>query len=551
VRSLRSRLIVGAALVAIVPLGLAILFFTQRIETMVREQADARLEEALGGIRADLSAATASLAGQLQTLGGDPTLLRLYLMRAPEERELAGYLADRRSLLRLDRLRLRDLSGRVVAGDPADRGEGDPASLSARAPILYRGAPSGFVEAGRTIDPAFLERVKRASGLELVLRDGAGRTRAATLPEGSAPYVAPAVRAARLTLGGTSYLGRTLPLDIGADSLAPAAITGLVPTADSDRAIASLRTTALLLGALGIALAFLLGTLWSAQLSRPVERIAAFSRELAQGRWERPLAVKSVRELETLVEALERMRRDLQDYRERLVVSERQAAWSGMARRVAHEIKNPLTPIAISIEDLKRSFEQGREDFPAILDRAVRTIGEEIATMTRLLREFTEYGSLPAPRLEPVRIGALLADIEALYARDVSEARLRVDRGGVSPDQTFSADAGLVRQALVNLVKNGLEAIAPGGLVSVSAAPASDDGAPAAEFVVEDDGPGLSDEQRANLFLPGFTTKPGGSGLGLGIVERIVSEHGGTIRVERPGARGTRFRLRFPPGGSL
>ncbi|HSQ59703.1 MAG TPA: hypothetical protein VLT84_04645, partial [Acidobacteriota bacterium] len=119
-RSLRSRLIVGAALVAVVPLGLAILFFTQRIESMVREEADARLEEALGGIRADLAAATRSLEDQLETLGGDPALLRLYLMRAAEARELAGYLADRRALLRLDRLRLRDLSGRVVAEHPEE-----------------------------------------------------------------------------------------------------------------------------------------------------------------------------------------------------------------------------------------------------------------------------------------------------------------------------------------------------------------------------------------------------------------------------------------------
>ncbi|HSQ58889.1 MAG TPA: ATP-binding protein [Acidobacteriota bacterium] len=451
----------------------------------------------------------------------------------------------------LDRLRLRDLSGRVVAEHPEEGGAGDPASLVARAPILYRGAPAGAVEAARTLDPVFLDRVKRASGLELVLRDGRGRIRATTLAEGGAPYVAPAATAARLTLGGVPYLGRTLPLEIGADSLAPAEITGLVPTESSDRAVASLRTSALLLGALGIALAILLGMFWSAQLSRPVERLAAFAREVAHGRWDRPLAVTSVRELETLVEALERMRRDLNDYRERLIVGERQAAWSGMARRVAHEIKNPLTPIAISIEDLKRSYDQRRADFPEILDQATRTIGEEIATMKRLLNEFTEYGALPAPRLAPVRIGALLADLDALYARDVAEGRLHVERGGVSPDQEFTADSGLVRQALVNLVKNGLEATAPGGRVSVSASVAPDATAPEAEFVVEDDGPGLTEEQRAHLFLPGFTTKREGSGLGLGIVERIVNDHGGTIHVERAEPSGTRFRLTFPLGGRI
>ena len=129
---------------------------------------------------------------------------------------------------------------------------------------------------------------------------------------------------------------------------------------------------------LGLALAVLLGLLWSSQVSRPVERLAAFSQRVAQGEWDEPLTLESVRELQTLVAALDRMRGDLRAYRERLVASERQAAWSQMARIVAHEVKNPLTPIAISIADLKRSFDQQRPDFPAILEQAVRTIGDEV-----------------------------------------------------------------------------------------------------------------------------------------------------------------------------
>src|SRR5262245_48982236 len=118
------------------------------------------------------------------------------------------------------------------------------------------------------------------------------------------------------------------------------------------------------------------------------------------------------------------MRRDLRTYRDRLVVGERHAAWSLMARQVAHEVKNPLTPIAISIADLQRSYEQRHPEFPQILQQAVRTVGEEVESLRRLLQEFTDFARLPAPRPAPCRVGDLLVDLEALYARDVAEHRL-------------------------------------------------------------------------------------------------------------------------------
>src|SRR5262249_43820248 len=155
---------------------------------------------------------------------------------------------------------------------------------------------------------------------------------------------------------------RDVPLSLGTDR--GASILGLVSTAPVDRTIAVVQWTSLVLGALGFLIAIALGVLWSSQVSRPVERLAAFSDRVAQGEWDEPLALKSVRELETLVAALDRMRGELRGYRDRLVISERQAAWSQMAQQVAHEVRNPLTPIAISIADLKRSYDQERPEFP-------------------------------------------------------------------------------------------------------------------------------------------------------------------------------------------
>jgi nitrogen fixation/metabolism regulation signal transduction histidine kinase len=234
------------------------------------------------------------------------------------------------------------------------------------------------------------------------------------------------------------------------------------------------------------------------------------------------------------------MRRDLSAYRDRLTASERHAAWSLMARQIAHEVRNPLTPIAVSVADLKRSYEQGREDFPALLDQAVRTIGEEVRALKALLHEFAEFGRFPEPRPATFRVAELLAEIGTLYAGEAASGRLAVEPAPAGLE--LRADRDQLRQALVNLVQNGLDAVGPGGHVTVAAS-ARDD---AVELRVADDGPGLTREQRARLFVPHFTTKPHGSGLGLAIVERIVSDHGGSVAVESAPGAGTTFRLRLP-----
>jgi nitrogen fixation/metabolism regulation signal transduction histidine kinase len=333
-------------------------------------------------------------------------------------------------------------------------------------------------------------------------------------------------------------MSRSVSLETGGQP--PATVTGLVSTAPADQTIATLQWTSASLGLLGLGIAILLGTLWSSQISKPVERLAIYSRKLAQGEWDEPLNISSVSELQTLVEALDRMRQDLTTYRDKLVTSERHAAWSQMARTVAHEVKNPLTPIAVSIADLKRSYDNQRPDFPEILDQAVRTISDEVDTLKRLLQEFSDFARLPAPAFAPCGLSVLMADLAALYNRDVADGRLRF-----SPPEreiTVSADAGQIRQALINLIKNGLEAVDGAGQVVVMAAAGGD----RVELSVSDTGPGLSAEQRTQLFQPGFTTKPHGSGLGLTIVERIVNEHRGAITVDSSTGTGTTFRIRLP-----
>lgn len=532
--SLRARLIVAFSVVALVPLAIATALLGARIESMVRDQARARLTAALGSIQQQVAAEGERLAERLAILGRDPSLKRLYMLRPSSERELREYVSERRFLLGLDFLYVADRDGVVVAGEEAGAG----VAQAAEAAILYQGETVGAVRGGVRFDDAALERLSASGGIDLVLRDDSGAAVANTLEPRIEPRLGAVAPNARLVIGGQSYWAREATLQIGPRRAAT--LTGLVSTAPADRAIAALRIATLILAAACVALAILLGLFWSAQVSKPVERLAAFAGQVAAGSWDEPLHLRSVRELETLVDALDRMRRDLAAYRDRLVVSERHAAWGQMARSVAHEVKNPLTPIAISIADLKRSYEQGRPDFPAILDQAARTIADEVETLKRLLQEFSEFGRFPAPALAPVALGELLADLQILHTRDIAEGRFRFEV--VKEPLVVSADRGQVRQALVNLLLNALDAAGPAGHVTVSASREGGD----ARIVVRDTGPGLGPEAKASLFVPGFTTKAHGSGLGLTIVERIVNEHGGSIAVESSPGQGTAFHLRFP-----
>ncbi len=569
--SLRARLILGFSLVAVLPLALALVLLEQRIQQTVRAQAAARLEAAIDVVRGELADDGARLAARLRLLARDAQLKRLHLGGSETELELRQYLEEQRFLLGLDYLGVTDTAGRLIADASlapsagaaavgagalpatADSGLGFVALaghaglvLDARSPILYADNRVGLVRGGLRLDSLFLARLQRTSALDLVLRDESGATLATTLHGSHAPAPRPADSTmGRVRLGDHAYFTREADLqrDAPAGALRPR-LTALASSAAADDAITVLRFTALALGGLGVLVAIVLGIVWSHQVARPIVRLANFSERISRGEWDEPLSLESMRELQTLVDALERMRTDLGGYRERLRASERHAAYGQMARRVAHEIKNPLTPIALSLAGLQRSYAQGRADFGATLEEAARTVSEEVQRLKQLLHEFGELGRFPPPRLTMFDARELLRDLGSLHAHDAEAGRLSLQ----SPPGalTVNADRDQLRRALLNLAQNALDATsAVGGHVRVSAA--ADGGA--LRLAVSDDGPGLSEEQKNQLFVPGFTTKAHGSGLGLTLVERIVSDHGGTLEVESAQAHGTTFVIRLPLAG--
>ncbi len=538
-RSLRSRVIFGCTLVALVPLAIVMFLLSRRVEDTVRTEADGRLNAALDGLAVQFSTDARQIEGKLQILSRDAVLKRLYLLQPSGSRDLNDYLVERRFLLGLDFLEVSDVQGARVGSGQDSPASPRPLAISSTTTILYEQKPAGSLAGGRVIDAAFLARLKQSTGLDLVLRDSTGLVVATTVDSLEARLAPETESADRVLLGPHAYIARSVPLESGGARIAT--VTGLISTAAADQTIATLRWTSLLLGVMGLGIAILLGALWSAQVSRPVERLAAYSRKLAKGEWDEPLHEEGVPELSALVEALDQMRQDLTTYRDKLVLSERHAAWSEMARKVAHEVKNPLTPIAVSVADLKRSYDLQRSDFPAILDQAVRTVGEEVDSLKRMLQEFSDFARLPAPALAPSSVTGILTDVETLYRREADEGQFQVSLPSSRPqgDPRRGADAPGAGQSGEERVRShrrpGQRSRYPRAAMTALL-----------EIAVSDTGPGLTAEQRSRLFTPGFTTKAQGTGLGLTIVERIVNDHGGTISVESKSGQGTTVRMRLP-----
>jgi nitrogen fixation/metabolism regulation signal transduction histidine kinase len=282
------------------------------------------------------------------------------------------------------------------------------------------------------------------------------------------------------------------------------------------------------------------GGLFAARLTRPIEALARQAASLAQGDFEaRVEAAPGVEEVDALVLAFNHMAEDIDRGRTRLVQAERVAAWREIARGLAHELRNPLTPILGAMDVLRRAHALRRDDFDEILTEQASAVVDEVMRLKELSDSFARFARLPDPTPESLDAAALLDGLVALYAAspDVTVRRTWHD------PPTVWADATQLRTALSNLVKNGVEAMEGRGTLTLGI-----ESLPAGVVIsIEDDGPGIPPEIRDRLFTPYFTTKGSrGTGLGLALVHRIVMEHGGGVAVDDSPGGGARFRVTLP-----
>jgi nitrogen fixation/metabolism regulation signal transduction histidine kinase len=233
---------------------------------------------------------------------------------------------------------------------------------------------------------------------------------------------------------------------------------------------------------------------------------------------------------------------DLVKLRKRLAVTERIAARREIARRVAHEIKNPLAPIRAAVETLRRLRARSDPAFDDYFDEATKTVLSEVHRITKIVSEFTEFARLPAPHPTSVDIEEVAKSTVALYAAGGAEVSLQAWSCPI-----IQADRDQIVQVLTNLIQNGLDATAgKGSKVDVRIEPVPEG---RVAIRIADNGPGVSEEMLPKLFLPYATSKPSGTGLGLAIVQRIVHEHGGEITYEKGTSGGAVFRVVLPVAG--
>jgi two-component system nitrogen regulation sensor histidine kinase NtrY len=590
---LQTKLTLAFVAVALAPIavlaGIARVVISNQYRGEFRrtlEQAEAEVEREYQRIADDVREATARVARV-----DDPTLgpLLVELARGPlddeHQRDLETRAETQMRALGFDVFEILDERGEVLAAAhyPGRAGDVDAAALSlgrgrsaqaqlveeqvldggsARKQLALEAArevqagfalegrrPRVIVVGGRVLGHAFLDRLHR--GARLVGPDG------------------------KVLLGpasGGGHYPQTVVEFKRADGTIAARVEITIPNDDLERTLALISFAAAGLGLGGLALALLLGAFVARRWSRPLGELADGARAVARGQLDTHVEVVARDEVGELATAFNAMIRDLRTAREELVRAERVAAWREIAQRIAHEIKNPLTPIQMAIETLQRAYRRAQatqatpttptaraagdnpsdgsggppsravvgEQFDALFGESAQAILDEVGRLKHIVAEFSSFARMPAPKLAPCDVGELVEAALALYSGAVPLERALAT--GLPP---ALADRDQVTQVIMNLLENARDAIAAGsdgGRITVATRVSNG----RVEIEVADSGPGLSDEARAKLFTPYFTTKAKGTGLGLAIVHRIVSDHGGEIRVGGAVGQGAVFTVALP-----
>lgn len=325
-------------------------------------------------------------------------------------------------------------------------------------------------------------------------------------------------------------------------------VLAVVVVVNSRRAFVELqqhiRAIAYGVAGIGILLA-IAASLWiTARVSRPIEQLAAAATEVAAGHWDTQVEITSGDELGALAASFNHMTQQLSEQRERLVQSERVAAWRELARRLAHELKNPLFPLQLTVENLMKARTLPPREFDEIFRESTATLMAEIANLKNIIARFSDFSKMPKPQLQELDIAEIVRKIASLYEPALAQHQPPIAlhcRTGNQP-LVASADPDLLYRALSNLVLNAMDAMPNGGALAIEGGRKGD----AIEIRVADTGTGMTAEECERLFTPYYTTKQHGTGLGLAIVQSVVSDHNGTIRVESNPGSGSVFVVELP-----
>ena len=326
-------------------------------------------------------------------------------------------------------------------------------------------------------------------------------------------------------------------------------VLGVLLLGSSRKELVTLRREILKTAALVALAALIIGLLvswWvSRRITRPVEELANGAREVASGRWDTHIDVKGSDEIGQLAAAFNDMTKTLASQKEKLVQTERVAAWRELARRLAHELRNPLFPLQITVENLQRARQLGPQQFQEVFSEATATLKAELANLNSIVGRFSDFSKMPAPQFTRVNVNEVLRNAVRLFEPQFTA----VGKPSIATEFFLSeslpeidADPDLLHRAFQNLLLNALDAMPAGGTITLK----SSDAGESVRIEVADTGKGLTPEECSRLFTPFYTTKQLGTGLGLAIVQSVVSDHHGAISVSSEEGRGAAFRIDLP-----
>jgi signal transduction histidine kinase len=577
--TLRAKLVLALTLVALVPMGVALALPMLQADRRAREAASRHLETVRRQTGILIEREKREVAARVAQVADD--LVRERPERQPlwhgpaAARPVALALAERYGL---DHLEVRDARGAFLAASDADPRSDPVADLSllhdgevafrplpypasaadrragyfARQPAVVGRATVTLI-GGRVVGRALLEAVHEITEQPAELVDDSGQVvEAIGEPAGATPRIDVEIGLQARAEGG-----------VGPSGGGPAGgwlIRMSVPAGDARETRHALLLAFAGTAPLAIASALLVGVFLAGGISRPIRALAARAESTAAAAAGGALSpIPGGDEVKRLALAFDRMLVALAASERERVAVERVAAWQEVAKRIAHEVKNPLSPIRLAVENLRRTRQKAPQDFDRSFDEETATILEEVEQLRRLVEEFSSFARLPPPQAVPCDLRQVLAQTLGLFGTRIQSAGIRVETADGDLTGTVQADPGQIGRALKNIVANAIEAMEESGpererrlsITLRTAASPPGGGARFAEIEVRDTGVGLDPEVRSRLFEPYFTTRAGrgGSGLGMAIAHRIATDHGGGIRAEGAPGKGAAITLRLPLEG--
>jgi signal transduction histidine kinase len=544
----------GAALVSIA--AMAALTWRQ-LAAGYRAEFERTLAAAHEDAQRELERARAAVTSAAAAAGESPLLGALLVdlakggeQSATERRELRQNVEGVMRSLGLDTLTLVDENDTVLAAPhfSAHVEDTDPEPRRVRA---ARGAVVGWAKVlrgGKVARALVVEAARAVSDRGHAITVLAGRELSADL---LAPLHHDGIEA-RLTDAAGADILATGPALAGArsdllvddiDGRPIAHLIVAVSDAELRRRLRELALETLGLAAAAVIGAALLGSLVSRRVARDLDALLDGVRAVGRGDLEHQVPVRAADEIGNVASAFNAMTSDLLEAKDKLRHAERVAAWQEIAKSLAHEIKNPLTPIQMSVETLRKTWIGKHPSFDEIFEESTRTVLEEVQRLKKILGEFSQFARMPGPDRRRLDLNDVVISALALYAGTVRVVR--------ELDETLpplEADRDQLTQVVLNLLENARDAVATRGSdqsvgrITVRTRA----GAGAVVLEVEDNGPGFDSALAERLFAPYFTTKAAGTGLGLAIVRRIVTDHGGKIAARSELGRGARFTIELP-----